>query len=147
MHPEDNCFIARSAVLKKKRVLNHHSKTHSLPRPLKWDCTARADNSSTRPFIVRHFLHPTLLPFPDFIPQSINALAHEFDLAAFSQSFFIGPSYRLIRLQFVLCLIYLGSLFNGPLYILVVSLALLTEGRTARDLPKQRWSKKKHCKS
>ena len=43
----------------------------------------------------------------------------------------------------LLCfLIYLGSLFNGPLYIPVVSLALLTEGRTARDLPKQRWSKK-----
>ena len=34
-------------------------------------------------------------------------------------------------------------MFNGPLYIPVVSLALLTEGRTARDLPKQRWSKKK----
>ena len=28
-------------------------------------------------------------------------------------------------------------------HIPVVSLALLTEGRTARDLPKQRWSKKK----
>ena len=29
-------------------------------------------------------------------------------------------------------------MFNGPLYIPVVSLDLLTEGRTARDLPKQR---------
>ena len=51
--------------------------------------------------ISRHgFVHPTLLPFPDFIPQSTDALAHEFDLAAFShlQSFFIGPFYRLIRL-------------------------------------------------
>ena len=36
-------------------------------------------------------------------------------------------------------------MFNGPLYIPVVSLALLTEGRTARDLPKQRRSKKS-CK-
>ncbi len=35
-------------------------------------------------------------------------------------------------------------MFNGPLYIPVVSLDLLTEGRTARDLPKQRRSKKKH---
>ena len=33
-------------------------------------------------------------------------------------------------------------MFNGPLYIPVVSLDLLTEGRTARDLPKQRRSKK-----
>ena len=54
--------------------------------------------------------------------------------------FFIGPSFRLIRF---FCLNLLlnspsGYLFNGPLYIPVVSLALLTEGRTARDIPKQR---------
>ena len=35
-----------------------------------------------------------------------------------------------------------GVLFNGPLSIPVVSLTLLTEGRTARDLPKQRGAKK-----
>ena len=34
-------------------------------------------------------------------------------------------------------------MFNGPLYIPVVSLTLLTEGRTARNLPKQRGAKKK----
>ena len=33
-------------------------------------------------------------------------------------------------------------MFNGPLYIPVVSLALLTDGRTARDLPKQLGAKK-----
>ena len=33
----------------------------------------------------RHgFVHPTLVPFPDFIPQRFDALAHEFDLAACS---------------------------------------------------------------
>ena len=70
-------------------------------------CFLSPNSSSTpltRPFmsgISRHgFIHPTLLPFPDFMLQSTDALAHEFDLAAFShlQSFFIGSSYRLIRL-------------------------------------------------
>ena len=58
--------------------------------------------------------------------------------------FLIGPSLLLIRF-FVstLLLISFGIMFNDPLYIPVVSLGLLTEGRTARDLPKQRWSKKK----
>ena len=37
----------------------------------------------------------------------------------------------------------IGYLLNGPLYIPVVSLALLTEGRTARDIPKQRGANKK----
>ena len=33
----------------------------------------------------RHgFVHPTLVPFPDFIPQSFDALADEFDLEACS---------------------------------------------------------------
>ena len=40
--------------------------------------------------------------------------------------------------MFLLCF----WLFNGPLYIPVVSLALLTEGHTAWDLPKQRGAKK-----
>ena len=97
--------------------------------------------------ISRHgFVHLTLLPFPDFIPQRNDALAHEFDLAAHLHlhSFFIGPSYRLIRLFLRnLLLNLLEGLFNGPLYIPVVPLALLTEERTARGLPKQRWSKKK----
>ena len=78
--------------------------------------------------------------------QSFDALAHEFDLAAcshlssiFHRSFLSANSSSLTNLLLNL----LWKVFNGLLYIPVVSLALLTEGRTARDLPKQRWSKKK----
>ena len=95
----------------------------------------------------RGFVHLTLVPFPDFMPQSFDALAHEFDLrhARIFHPFFIGPSLLLIRffLSNLLLNSSFGILFNGPLYIPVVSLALLTEGRTARDLPKQRRSKKR----
>ncbi len=47
----------------------------------------------------RGFVHLTLVPFPDFIPQSFDALAHEFDLrhARIFHPFFIGPSLLLIR--------------------------------------------------
>ena len=49
----------------------------------------------------------------------------------------------LVGARLIWCLICFGIMFNGPLYIPVVSLDWLTEGRTARDLPKQRRSKKK----
>ena len=122
-------------------------------RAFTWFCLFPNSSSTppTRPFIVRHFSSRFCTPDTLAIPGlhttkywcsrpwvwSRGFLASSF---IFHRSFLSANSSLICLLC---CLIYLGSLFNGPLYIPVVSLALLTEGRTARDLPKQRWSKKK----
>ncbi len=61
----------------------------------------------------RGFVHLTLVPFPDFIPQSLDALAHEFVLAAcshlssiFHRSF---PFANLSLICLICCLIYLSD--------------------------------------
>ena len=109
----------------------------------------------TRPFIVRHlssrFCTPDTLAIPGLHTPKFGCsrpwvwsrgfLASS---AIFRRSFLSANSSLICLLC---CLIYHGRLFNGPLYIPVVSLALLTEGRTARDLPKQRWSQKKQKRS
>ena len=118
-------------------------------------CFCLFPNSSstppTRPFIVRHlsswFCTPDTLAIPGlhtpkYWCSRLWVWPRGFLVSSviFHRSF-LSANSSVIRL--LCCLIYPGSLFNGPLYIPVVSLALLTEGRTARDLPKQRWSKKK----
>ena len=75
-------------------------------------------------------------------PSSTDALVHEFGLPACSHSSLFTGSFLFTSL-IVLDLLLSGYLFNGPLYIPVVSLALLTKERTAWDLPKQRRAKKK----
>ena len=67
----------------------------------------------------RGFVHLTLVPFPDFIPQSFDALAHEFDLAAcshlssiFHRSFPFANSSLICLLC---CLIHLRILVQWPM--------------------------------
>ena len=46
--------------------------------------TNRSESNSWSGTSCRGFVHLTLVPFPDFMPQSFDALAHEFDLTACS---------------------------------------------------------------
>ena len=129
---------------------------HDFSKGLTWFCLYPNSSSTppTCPFIVRHlssrFCTPDTLAIPGLhYPKywCSRPWVRSRGLLASSVIFhrsFLSANSSLICL--LCCLIYLGSLFNGPLYIPVVSLALLTEGRTARDLLKQRWSKKNQTK-
>ena len=72
----------------------------------------------------RHgFVHPTLVPFPDFIPQSFDALAHEFDLAAcshlssiFHRSFLSANSSSLTILLFTLEVVQWPIVHSGSFF-------------------------------